>query len=196
MSNLIIPAAGAIGGYMIGGPTGAQIGWVAGSALANSQKEIVQGQVGDLRVQTAAYGGTIPYVIGKQRVTGNIIWASEKKTYEVEGRAGKGGPKTINYGYTISMGIAICAGPIQGISRVWANNELIIDSRDSSKPLIGQLYLGTNTQQIDPTYQTVVGAGNACAYRGLSWISLTNFDLGMGGVIPNFSFEVIKGGSL
>lgn len=196
MSNVLIPAVGAAVGYVIGGPTGAQLGWVAGSAYVTSQQEIVQGQVGDLRVQTASYGGNIPIVFGKQRVAGNVIWADEKKTYEIKNRQGKGGPKTVNYGYTISMGIAICKGPILGVSRIWANNDLIVDSRDEMKPLIGELYLGTDTQVADPTYQTLVGAANAPAYRGLAWISLTNFDLGLGGVIPNFTFEVVKGAEL
>jgi len=196
MSNVVVPGILAIGGYIIGGPTGAQIGWVLGSAYQTSQQTIVQGQVGDLRVQTASYGGNIPIVFGKQRVAGNVIWADEKKTYEIKGRSGKGGPKTVNYGYTISMGIAICQGPILGVSRVWADNDLIIDSRNETKPLIGELYLGTDDQLADPTYQNLVGAGNAPAYRGLAWISLSNFDLGMSGRIPNFSFEVIKGAEL
>ena len=70
MSNVVVPGILAIGGYIIGGPTGAQIGWVLGSAYQTSQQTIVQGQVGDLRVQTASYGGNIPIVFGKQRVDG------------------------------------------------------------------------------------------------------------------------------
>lgn len=196
MSNLIIPAAGAVIGGMVGGSTGAQLGWALGSAIQSSRTTIDQQSVGDLRVQTSAYGAAIPYVIGKQRLAGNIIWADEKKTYQIKNRTGKGGPTTVTTGYTVSMLIGICAGPILGVSRVWANGDLIIDSRTATKPLIGELYLGDMTQTADPTYQSIVGAANAPAYRGLAYISLTNYDLGASGVVPQFSFEVIRGATL
>lgn len=196
MSNLIISGAGAVIGGLMGGPTGAQVGWAIGSAISASRQTIDQQSIGDLRVQTSAYGAPIPYIIGKQRVSGNVIWADEKKTYQIKNRSGKGGPTTISTGYTVSMLIGICAGPILGVSRVWANGDLIIDSRSEVKPLIGELYLGTMSQNADPTYQSIVGAANAPAYRGLAYISLTNFDLGASGVVPQFSFEVVRGATL
>lgn len=196
MANLVLPVAGAVVGAIFGGPTGAQIGWMAGSMIQTSRTEIDQRKVGDLRVQTSSYGVAIPYVIGKQRLSGNIIWADEKKTYDIKQRQGKGGPKIVTTGYTISMLVGICAGPILGVSRIWANGELIVDSRDTMKPLIGQLYLGDDTQLPDPTYQSIVGADNAPAYRGLAYIALSNFDLGAGGVVPQFSFEVVRGSAL
>ena len=248
MANLVLPVAGAVVGAIFGGPTGAQIGWMAGSMIQTSRTEIDQRKVGDLRVQTSSYGVAIPYVIGKQRLSGNIIWADEKKTYDIKQRQGKGGPKVVTTGYTISMLIGICAGPILGVSRVWANGELIVDARTvtpiaatdlvegstyqivtvgttdftaigaasntvgtafvctgagtgtgtAAKPknLIGQLYLGDDTQLPDPTYQSIVGAANAPAYRGLAYMALTNFDLGASGAIPQFSFEVVRGSTL
>lgn len=196
MSNLLIPAGSAVIGGLIGGPTGAQVGWMLGSAYQSGKQEIDQTSIGDLRVQTSSYGAPIPYVIGKQRVAGNIFWADNKKTYEIKNKQGKGGPTVVTTGYTISMLIGICAGPILGVSRVWSNGTLIIDSRSAVKPLVGQLYLGNDTQLPDPTYQSVVGAANAPAYRGLAYIALTNFDLGASGAVPQFSFEVVRGASL
>ena len=201
MANLVISAAGAAVGFMVGGPTGAQIGWMLGSYLSADQAEAGQPTVGDLRVQTSQYGGNIPMIIGEQRVTGNIIHATDKTTYTIEsgGGGGKGGgstPTTVQTGYKVTMAIAICKGPIKGISRVWADGELIIDARVDANPLIGDLYLGTDTQNPDPTLQSVHGAADVPAYRGLAYIVLNNFDLGVSGRIPNFSFEVIKEGGL
>ena len=199
MSNLIIPGAAAAAGYFIGGPTGAQLGWLLGSALSSKKnQETTQPTIGDLTTTTSQYGTQIPYVIGKQRVAGNIIWADSKKSYKTTtGGSGKGGlispstPEVTTVGYTVSMLIAICQGPILGVTRVWNAGKLIINTPGA--PLIGQLYLGDMTQTPDPTYESIVGAGNAPAYRGLSYISLTNFDLGTSGVIPQFSFEVVRG---
>ena len=195
MANLVIPAGAALVGYTFFGPTGAQIGWMLGSAYQGSQQEIQQGTVGDLRVQTSAYGGAIPLIIGRQRVSGNIIWAADKKTYEKKHKSGKGGPTTVTTGYTISCLIAICKGPILGISRVWADGNCIIDARNGAKPLIGQLYTGTADQMPDPTYQSHVGA-DAPAYRGMAYIALTDFDLGVSGRLPQFNFEVVSGGTI
>ena len=167
-----------------------------GSAIQTSRTEIDQRSIADLRVQTSSYGVTIPYVVGKQRVAGNIIWADEKRPYDIKERTGKGGPTVVSTGYTINMLIGICAGPILGVSRVWADGEVLVDSRDATKPLIGELYLGNDTQLPDPTYEGVVGAGNAPAYRGLAYMSLTNYDLGVAGRVPQFSFEVVRGGTL
>jgi hypothetical protein len=192
MSNLVIPAATAGIGYMIGGPTGAQIGWMVGSSAQASKQKIEQPSVGDLRIQTAQYGVAIPYVIGKQRISGNIIWASEKKVYKIETRTGKGGgPTVVSNGYKQDLAILLCKGPIIGVSRVWANNKLIIDGRNEEKPLVGNLYLGTSTQVADPTIEAAEGAGFVPAYRGLAYIVLQDFDLGTTGVLPNFSFEVL-----
>lgn len=196
MSNLVIPAAAALVGYAIGGPTGGSIGWTLGSAASAKDTVIEQPKVGDLRVQTSQYGIAIPYVIGTQRVAGNIIWAADKTEYQIKNKTGKGGgggTVTISTGYKQSMLIAICKGPILGVSRVWADDKLIIDSRDTEKPLIGQLYLGTMTQEADPTYQSHVGVDNAPAYRGLAYFSLTDFDLGITARVPQFSFEVVGG---
>lgn len=195
MANLVIPAGAALVGYTFFGPTGAQIGWMLGSASQSSQQEIQQGTVGDLRVQTSAYGSAIPLIIGRQRVSGNIIWAADKKTYEKKHKSGKGGPTTVTTGYTISCLIAISKGPILGISRVWADGNCIIDARNGAKPLIGQLYTGTADQMPDPTYQSHVGA-DAPAYRGLAYIALTDFDLGVSGRLPQFNFEVVSGGAI
>ena len=192
MANLVIPAASALAGYVFFGPTGAQIGWMLGSAYQTSQQEIKQGTVGDLRVNTSGYGTAIPIIFGRDRVAGNIIWTAGNKPYDIKTKSGKGGPTTVTTGYKVSCLIAICQGPILGVSRVWANNELIIDARNGAKPLIGQLYTGTDTQTPDPTYQSHVGA-DAPAYRGLAYISLTDFDLGVSGAMPQFSFEVVRG---
>lgn len=198
MANLAISGLGAAVGGMIGGPTGAQIGWLLGSYIAgNNAAEIPEPTIGDLRVQTSAYGGSIPLVFGKQRVAGNIIWASDKTTYEIK-QGGKGGsagaPSAV--GYKVDMAIALCKGNIAGISRVWADGKLIVDAASDSQTLIGQLYTGSNTQNPDPTMESALGAGNVPAYRGLAYIVLNDFDLGVSGRIPIFSFEVNKQGGI
>jgi hypothetical protein len=192
MANLIIPAASAGIGYLTGGSVGAQIGWLIGSSVMASNQKIEQPSTMNLIDQTAKYGAPVPVVVGKQRVGGNIIWASAKKKYSINTKAGKGGgPTVVTTGYKQDICILICKGPIVGITRVWANNNLIIDGRTSAKHLIGNLYLGSSTQLPDTTMESALGVGNVPAYRDLAYIVLPDFDLGVSGAIPSFSFEVL-----
>lgn len=200
MANMLLPAGGALVGSMFG-QTGAALGWMLGSAFSSSNnEETSQDTLADLQVQTSQYGVSIPLVVGRQRVAGNIIWAADKVKYENQdsftghGKGGdtkKGAPDSPP-GYTISMLIAICQGPILGISRVWSDGNLIINSGN----LIGTLYNGSMTQTADPVYAAAVGGSNAPAYRGLAYIALHDYDLGVSGRIPQFSFEVVKQGIL
>jgi len=192
MAQVAIPLAGAAIGFWIGGPTGASIGWSIGSYLAYEPE---QPEIGDLRVQTSQYGAGIPFIVGKQRITGNIIWTADKTSYSVE-TGGKGGaPGTNQVGYKISMAIAICQGPILGISRVWEQGEVKADINNQAR-LPGTLYLGTNTQTADSTIEAYEGVGNVPAYRGIAYMVLEDFDLGVSGTIPQFSFEVVKAEAL
>lgn len=197
MSQLIIPGLGAVVGGIIGGPFGASLGWTLGASIQASRQEIRQDSIGDLRIQTSQYGVNIPVVVGQNRVVGFIFWGTDKTTYEIKSRAGKGsGPEIVTYGYKINLAIGICKGPILGIRKVWADEKLIVDASVDAKPLIGTLYLGTNTQMPDPTMTSFLGAGNVPAYRGLAYIVLNDFDLGVSGRVPQFSFEVIHQGGI
>lgn len=196
MSNLVISGVGAAIGYVVGGPTGAQIGWMIGSYLSADQNKPGQGTIADLRVQTASYGTNIPLVVGMQRVSGNIIWAANKVPYDIKSSSGKGGSPVVGTGYKVSLAIALCKGPILGVRRVWQNGKVIVDASVDANALPGTLYLGDNTQNPDPTMQSALGAANVPAYRGLAYIVLNNFDLGQAGTIPQFSFEVVKSGGI
>lgn len=208
MANLVISAAGAAVGYLVGGPTGASIGWTIGSALSakDPQTAMSAPSVGDLKVQTSQYGVTIPVCVGLQRVSGNIFWATDKTAHTVKTKTNEGGKGGLTGGggsvsmvsttYSVNLAIGICKGPILGIRRVWADGKLIIDASTTANPLIGTLYVGDNTQLPDATMESHLGSGNVPAYRGLAYIVLSNYDLGVTGRIPMFSFEVIKEGGL
>lgn len=190
--GLIISAGAAVVGGLIGGSTGAAIGWTLGSALTAGRQDPRQPTIGDLTIQTSQYGENIPIIVGTAKVAGRIFWGSEKRKYEIEESAGKGsGPGVVTYGYKTDLAILLCAGPIVGIRKVWSDAQLIVDASVDAKPLIGDLYLGTNSQTPDPTYSAAVGAANAPAYRGLAYIVLKDFDLGVSGRVPQFTFEVI-----
>jgi len=195
MSNLVIPTAGAAIGFFLGGGTGAAIGWGIGSNYQAGKNAIEPDTLGDLRIQTSAYGTEIPVVTGKQRLAGNIIWATDKTPHE-EKQGGKGsGPESTITTYTISMAIAICKGPILGITRVWEDGKLTADATGTQTKLPGTLYLGSDTQLVDPVMDAAE-VGGVPAYRGISYMVFEDFNLGADGRVPMFSFEVVTGGAL
>lgn len=205
MSNLIVPVAGAfLGSYF--GPTGAQIGWLLGSYLTPTKTSNSSSQDSLLpqHVMTAQYNVPLAVVYGMDRVGGNIIDAFDAEPYQKvqsQGSTGKGGlfggssssTESVVQGYYLTYAVAICQGPILGIRRVWANGDLIIDCTNGSKPLPGQLYLGTDTQDPDPTLQSRRGAANVPAYRGVAYMVMNRFDNGGSATPPQFSFEVVRG---
>lgn len=196
MSNLVIPATTAGIGFWLGGGTGASIGWAIGSGYVSGQQEIDTPMISDLRVQTSGYGTAIPMVSGEQRVAGNVIWATDKVPVETNQGGKGGGPEVTLTTYTISMAIAICKGPILGVTRVWEDGKLMADVTGSQTKLPGTLYLGDVLQDPDSVIEATEGVGNVPAYRGLAYMVFEDFNLGADGRVPNFSFEVQRGDTL
>lgn len=201
MASLVLGAVGAGVGFLVGGPLGAKIGFSIGSALGGGlggEKIEQEGpRLTDLKVQASTYGTMIPITYGTVRITGNVIWSTDKLetvTTEESGGKGGGGPEveSTTYSYRISCAIALCEGEISGLIRIWANGKLIFDG-DNAGPSF-TVYNGTETQTPSPLMEGYLGAGNVPAYRGLSYIEFADFQLAeFGNQIPNFSFEITRG---
>lgn len=145
-------------------------------------------------------------------------------TTEVGGKGGPT-QRVTEYSYDASLAVGICEGPIAGIRRIWADTKLIYDAREQSADGAGGIdvdglsrgeiiaeffsrmagnvqwsqyftvYLGTESQDPDPTIESVQGAGNVPAYRGLAYVVFERFPLEQfGNRIPNFRFEVYTDG--
>lgn len=162
----------------------------------------------DLRVQVSSYGLPIPRGYGGFPAAGNVIWSTDLVPHEESESVGKGGPSQtqVTTTYTVSCAIALCEGPIAGVRRIWADSKLVYDARDdadadtlaasSEFAEFFTLYLGTETQEPDPTMEAELGAGNVPGYRGTAYIVFADLPLGdYGNRIPNFLFEVFTEGT-
>jgi hypothetical protein len=214
MAQLIVAAAGAAIGGMIApgvvafGMTGAAMGWMAGSVIgsmfAPTQKS--EGpRLGDLSVSGSSYGTPIPWVAGSPRVSGQVVWASAKReiaTTQSAGGKGGGGSEYTSYTYEIDLMILLTDNPIETVSRIWSNGDLIYTARadtDSASRAASSgsgkwarltVYKGDATQLPDPTYEAAVGTANAPAYRGRGSVFIQSLQLGSGGQVPNLTFEL------
>jgi hypothetical protein len=139
-----------------------------------------------LQIQTSSYGVVTPIVIGKTRISGNVIdyidfTAIAHTTEESSGGKGGGGVTQENttYTYTVVVVIAIAEGPISDIPRVY------IDKGETSLGALG-LGLYFNTQY---GYMATYHPERALWYRNIAYIA-GKLDLGSSSSLPNLNYEV------
>ncbi|WP_375331238.1 glycoside hydrolase TIM-barrel-like domain-containing protein [Candidatus Tisiphia endosymbiont of Oplodontha viridula] len=217
MTNAILPVAGAVGGFFIGGSVGAIMGANLGMAANNlflpRKKQSIKlptqegSRLSDLRVQLSSYGEVIPKIYGSMRLAGNIIWATDIKEVatehehsECQNSGGKGGggrqtvittQSTITYSYFVSLAISICEGEVNEIIRIWADSKLLTEDILRSDQGKFNIHLGTEEQMPDDIIGKYKSAQTYPAYRGLCYVAIEDFPLEQfGNRIPNFTFEV------
>lgn len=215
MATLLLSAAGAalgsgfggtvlgLSGAVIGRAVGATLGQAIDRKLSNQRvlgagsDAVDIGKIDRLRLTSASEGGGVAQIWGRQRVSGQVIWATrfnETVATSTSGGGGKGAApatpvQTINsYSYTVSIAIALCAGEILRVGRIWADgNEIAPDSLNM------RVYRGTDAQMPDPRIEAVEGTGMVPAFRGIAYVVIDDLPLGtFGGRVPQLSFEVLR----
>jgi hypothetical protein len=205
MAELVLSTIGnALGASLPGalGSIGAVLGRTAGALIGRSIDQQLFGprrhsegaRLTDLHLQASTEGASIPAVYGSVRIAGQVIWAARFKEHvntEEVGGGGKGGGPSITsttYRYTLSFAVGLCEGRIARIGRVWANGEAL----DLSQ-VAWRLHDGSEAQDPDPLIETIEGADNAPAYRGLAHVVFEDLPLErFGNAIPQLSFEIIR----
>lgn len=144
----------------VGQSVGGGVGRVIGSTLGRVIDNRVIGSLGParqigprleaLKVPGTAEGAPMACVFGRARVTGQVIWAARFLEAKNKGRAGKGGPKTVDYAYSLSFAVALCEGEIDGIGRVWADGRLM-----DMNGVVMRVHRGSEDQMPDPLIEAV-----------------------------------------
>ena len=177
-------------GAVIGRAVGATLGRVIDQRLMGAgSKAIETGRVDRLRLTGASEGAPVPRVWGRVRVGGQVIWASRFVESRQQRRVGgKGGPKVVEFSYSVSLAIALCEGEIVDVGRVWADGaELVRDRLDF------RVYTGREDQMPDPKIAAIEGMDRAPAYRGIAYVVIEDLDLApFGNRVPQFTFEVLR----
>lgn len=192
-------ALGAVGSAM-GGPIGGFIGSAIGSMIDNAimPGTRVEGpRLNDLRVQSAAYGVTMPVIYGPEnRVAGAVIWSTGiLETKHKNKSNGKGGPSVtqVSYTYRTSLAVLLADRECHGLKQIYANGKLIYDRDGTGSPPVTKsvfasvrFYKGTADQMPDALIESHKGAGNAPAYRHACYMVLEDLQLAdFGNVVPN-----------
>ncbi len=198
LGNLLLPG---IGGA-IGGAVGAYVGGIVDQQLFGSDtpdQTVYGARLQDLRVQSSSYGSVIPVLYGRGRLASNIIWMrgfdeevrTETQTVGGGGKGGSGGggqtTTNVSYHYYCDVAVALCAGPIQAVPRVFADGNAFDPAH------VGEMrvHAGDEAQMPDPLIQAVEGADRTPAYRGLAYVVMERLYITpYGNRLPQLSFEV------
>ncbi|MEL7041746.1 MAG: glycoside hydrolase/phage tail family protein [Pseudomonadota bacterium] len=193
LGGALLPNGFSIFGQTLSGAAlGQGLGALAGRAIDAAQLTPTESpRIKSLHLMESREGAGLPLVFGRMRVAGQVIWASRFREKRRERSAGKGGPKYIDYTYSVSFAVALCQGPITRVDRVWANGqEIALDD------LNWRLYPGNETQLSDPLIEAIEGAEQAPAYRGTAYIVFEDLPLDpYGNRLPQLSFEVVRAGT-
>lgn len=187
MSNFLLGVVGAAIGSAFGMPAlGFTLGMGLGE-LGHRGHSSTGARLSDLKVQTSTVGVPIPRLYGRYRLAGNLIWAKD-----IVARSDHDNIQY--YGY---FAVGLCAGPIAGISRVWADDKLILGNAHSPEilhcPSGWRLYRGDETQEPDPLLESQYGKGEVPAFRGLAYLVVDNLNLSpFHNRVPTLTVEVVQ----
>jgi len=172
MATLLLSAAGSalgagfggtvlgLSGAVIGRAVGATLGRVIDQKILGGGSDAVEiGRIDRFRLMGASDGAAVAQVFGRMRVSGQVIWATRFQESSRTQGGGKGVPRpeTTTYSYSISLAVALCAGEITGIGRIWADGAEI-----APETLNLRVYTGSETQLPDPRIEAV---GRRCRPR-------------------------------
>ncbi len=196
MATLAFSIAGQFAGGLIGGPIGATIGRALGAIAGSVVDDALFGgeqqpeHIGsDVRLQGSRHGAFISRVYGWNRVSGNIIWATELERLTSRSIGAKGAQKSEEKEQIVAnFAVALCEGEVAHLGRIWADGELL-----DTEGLNIRFYSGSNNQPVDSFILAKQGAGKTPAYRGVCYLVFERLPLEQyGNRIPNISVEICK----
>lgn len=146
-----------------------------------------------LRVQTSAYGLSIPICLyGRTRVTGNLIWFGDftpianTTTQSAGGKGGSVDSSNTTFTYTTSFCLALGEGLMTAVYSGWRDKDILTQAQVNSL----FTFFNGSYSQTPWSYLTSKHAGQDLAYRGISYVAASNYNLGASEALPNHSFEV------
>lgn len=178
-------------------------------ALLRPTQTVEGPRLDDLSISTADYGRVLPVIYGSMRVGTNVIWGLdliEQSETETQGNFLTGKTKITEFFYFSTFSVSVCEGPVDAVTRIWANGELIFDRRDPTdsdaqavlKDGIDQgtirIRLGGEGQIANPDEVDDKGEDRTPAYRGVCVIDFHELPLeDYGNRIPEIEVEVVNG---
>ena len=188
MATVVLGSVGAALTGTVGGILATGIGRAVDNRLIASLSPARQTgrRLDSLALSSSAEGTPRSVVFGRARVAGQIIWAARFLEKRKASSGGKGGQKTVEYEYSLSLAVAVGEGVIDGIGRIWADGQVL-----NTSAINYRVHCGSEDQQPDSLIEAVEGV--APAYRGTAYVVFEDLGLGVfGNRVPQLAFEVFK----
>lgn len=169
--------------------------------------------INNVRFTQSSYGIPIPVVWGTYIVTGNVVWLGNirKSTYQIieESRKETVVTQVVTNKpiYRGDLCIALCRGPIEGISRIWFGETLIYNNAEpSGSGEIDNLLLYSSSENdkgfydasraivtlLDGSEDANFAPEGGVAYRGTACVLISNLNLSyLNGQLPDLKVEVV-----
>lgn len=183
-------------------------GLMAANMALTMSRKIEGPRLDDLKSTGADYGTPLYMIWGMRRVEVPIFFAEDLR--EVKRRRKTKGGKFNEYTYYGTWAVALAGHEIAAVRRIWFDTHLVYDvsgagpvtpfdfgsnGGDISERIA--IYLGTETQDVDPRMQAYIearnGEGSCPAYRGTAYIMFKDVPLEkLGNRIPQVSVEVLS----
>lgn len=169
------------------------------STISNSETKIEA-----IRLQSSAYGATVPVVHGTARLAGNLVdygdftAIAHTTTQEAGGKGGGGVEiKNTTYTYTATVVMAICEGLISGVPHYWVGKRKYSSSEMGPHAQGSAFYFGAlfGTQEIWPPLLTMGDGSHAINYSAMAFYAADAYGLGSGASVDNHNFEVVGVGA-
>lgn len=141
-------------------------------------------------IQSSCYGGVVPVIYGRARLTGNLIWYGDFQAIAQQSSAGGGGKGgddnhgATTYDYKASFIFALGEGTLTDVQNVWASKTKTALAGANLSFADGDL------AQAPWGYLTTKFATQALAYAGTGYVYAMAYDLGQSAQMPNLSYEV------
>ena len=206
MLGRIFAVIGGIVGESMGGGIFSTIGRFAGRALGDhiekTNTEVEEHyrhrrHLDNLYIAADSAGKTIPIVFGRAKIQAQIIWAMPLKEVmqedvHIKHFKGTNIERSIrhdtSYSYYATFAVALCAGEITDIGKIWAGGQLMDVSKYNFR-----LYKGASVQTPDPLIERTHGIGRTPGFRDLAYIVFEEMPLAeFSNKVPRLSFEVYR----
>ena len=165
------------------------------------------GRLDDLNLKGSRYGESLPFALGKNRLSLNTVWCTplvEHITTTSQKSGGKGGGgskvKTTTYSYTADFGGVLSNNPQAYPLRIFFDKELVWEYDVGAPALSGNLIGGGSFEFLsgEDIYQpppaiveAFLGGGNSPAYRGRASIWFNDINV-VTGTRPNVEVECVS----
>lgn len=161
------------------------------------KETVISSHAYNIGLTNTAYGEIIPIIYGNVYVGGNIIWCSEPYFEDVSVKDPVVSTTTVTTAF-VDLEIGIAAAELSGITRMWFDDQLVLDLTGTSPvPILKKyadlgmtvtLFAGDESQKVE---QKTFPFGKVPAYRGLSYVAIDHYPVvAAGGKIPTIRVEV------